>query len=65
MLYEVYASSEAFDAHLTGRSIQQMRRDTAGLQVSLNGVRCDLTGMSGFKSAPGRLKMLCLSMGID
>ena len=43
MLYEVYASSEAFDAHLTGTSIQQMRRDSAGLQVSLNGVRCDLT----------------------
>jgi quinol monooxygenase YgiN len=42
MLYEVYASSEAFDAHLTGASIQQMRRDSAGLQVSLNGVRCDL-----------------------
>lgn len=42
MLYEVYASSEAFDAHLTGASIKQMRRDSAGLQVSLNGVRCDL-----------------------
>jgi quinol monooxygenase YgiN len=42
MLYEVYASSEAFDAHLTGASIQQMKRDSAGLQVSLNGVLCDL-----------------------
>jgi quinol monooxygenase YgiN len=42
MLYEVYASSGAFDAHLTGDSIQQMKRDSAGLQVSLNGVRCDL-----------------------
>ena len=42
MLYEVYASSEAFDAHLTGVSIQQMKRDSVGLQVSLSGVRCDL-----------------------
>lgn len=42
MLYEVYASSEAFDAHMTGASIQQMKRDAAGLQVSLSGVRCDL-----------------------
>jgi quinol monooxygenase YgiN len=42
MLYEVYASSEAFDAHLTGASIKQMRRDSDGLQVSLKGVRCDL-----------------------
>lgn len=43
MLYEVYASSEAFDAHLSGASIQQMKRDSAGLQVSLHGVLCDLT----------------------
>lgn len=42
MLYEVYTSSEAFDAHLTGASIQQMKRDSTGLQVSLNGVLCDL-----------------------
>ena len=41
MLYEVYASREAFDAHLTGASIQQMRRDSAGMQVSLKGVLCD------------------------
>ena len=41
MLFEVYASREAFDAHLTGASIQQMRRDSAGMQVSLNGVLCD------------------------
>lgn len=42
MLYEVYTSDAAFDAHLTGASIQHMRRDSTGLQVSLNGVRCDL-----------------------
>ncbi|WP_426418964.1 hypothetical protein [Bradyrhizobium genosp. A] len=40
MLYEVYASSGAFDAHLTGPSIQQMERNSAGPQVSLSGVLC-------------------------
>jgi quinol monooxygenase YgiN len=42
MLYEVYSSKEAFDAHWNGESIQQIRRDAAGLQASLTGVRCDL-----------------------
>ena len=42
MLYEVYASPEAFQAHLNGASIQQMRQETARLRVSLKGVRCDL-----------------------
>ena len=41
MLYEVYASPEAFEAHWTGPSIQQAKQDTTGLQVSLSGVRCD------------------------
>jgi quinol monooxygenase YgiN len=42
MLYEVYASMEAFQAHWTGASMQQIKQDSAGLQVSLTGVRCDL-----------------------
>jgi quinol monooxygenase YgiN len=42
MLYEVYASPEAFQAHWTGASMQQAKQDTAGMQVSLTGVRCDL-----------------------
>jgi quinol monooxygenase YgiN len=42
MLYEVYVSSEAFQAHWTGESMKQIRRDSEGLQVSLSGVRCDL-----------------------
>ena len=42
MLYEVYASAEAFQAHWTGESMKQIRRDSEGLQVSLSGVRCDL-----------------------
>jgi quinol monooxygenase YgiN len=42
MLYEVYASPEAFEAHWNGASVQQTRGDTAGLLVSLSGVHCDL-----------------------
>jgi quinol monooxygenase YgiN len=41
MLYEVYASPEAFEAHWTGQFMQQAKQDTTGLQVSLSGVRCD------------------------
>jgi quinol monooxygenase YgiN len=42
MLYEVYASPEAFQAHWTGLSMQQAKQDAAGLQVSLTGVRCNI-----------------------
>ncbi|MBR1235862.1 putative quinol monooxygenase [Bradyrhizobium sp. AUGA SZCCT0182] len=42
MLYEVYASPEAFQAHWTGLSMQQIKQDAAGLQVSLTGVRCNI-----------------------
>jgi quinol monooxygenase YgiN len=42
MLYEVCASPEAFQAHWTGPSLQQVKQDAAGLQVSLTGVRCDI-----------------------
>ena len=42
MLYEVYANPEAFQTHFNGPSIQQMRQEAAGLQVSLKGVRCNL-----------------------
>ena len=42
MLYELYASKEAFDAHWNGPSIQQTRKDTEGLLISMTGVRCDL-----------------------
>ena len=42
MLYEVYASPEAFETHWNGTSIQQMKQETAGLQLSLTGVRCNL-----------------------
>jgi quinol monooxygenase YgiN len=42
MLYELYASPEAFQTHWNGTSIQQLKQETAGLQASLKGVRCDL-----------------------
>jgi quinol monooxygenase YgiN len=42
MLYEVYASPEAFEAHWTGPSKQQAERDFKALKVSVSGVRCDL-----------------------
>ena len=41
MLYEVNASPEAFQAHWTGPSMQQIKQDASGLQVSITGVRCD------------------------
>ena len=41
ILYEVYASPEAFEVHWTGPPMQQVKRESAGLQASLSGVRCD------------------------
>lgn len=42
MIYEVYESREAFQAHWNGPSLQQVRKDTEQLQGSLTGVRCNL-----------------------
>jgi len=42
LLYEVYESPEAFDAHWNGASIQQARKDTAGMVESMKGTRCAL-----------------------
>jgi quinol monooxygenase YgiN len=42
MLYEVYQSAEAFQAHWEGPSLQQMRQDASHLQLSLTGVRCSV-----------------------
>jgi quinol monooxygenase YgiN len=42
MLYELYKDKAAFDAHWNGASIQQARKDTAGLSLGLTGIRCDL-----------------------
>jgi quinol monooxygenase YgiN len=42
MLYEVYASPEAFQPHSNGASLHQAKQEGAGLQVSINGVHCNL-----------------------
>lgn len=42
LLYEVYESPEAFDAHWNGASIKQTREDAKGLSVSMTGTRCAL-----------------------
>jgi quinol monooxygenase YgiN len=42
MLYEVYASQEAFQTHSNGASLQQVKQEGASLQVSINGVHCNL-----------------------
>ena len=42
MLYEVYESAEAFQAHWDGPSLQKMRNEAGHLQLSLTGVRCGI-----------------------
>src|SRR5947209_11999561 len=42
LLYEVYENEDAFKAHLSGESIEQVKRDTAGMLVSLTGLPCRL-----------------------
>jgi quinol monooxygenase YgiN len=42
MLYEVYASPEAFDAHWNGLAEKEANRDLEPLRASGSGVRCDL-----------------------
>jgi quinol monooxygenase YgiN len=46
MLYEVYASPEAFEAHWNGPSKQQAERDFKGLKISASGIRCDFAEIS-------------------
>ena len=42
MLYEVYASPEAFHVHWTGPSMKQAAQDVSGLQLSMSGIRCNV-----------------------
>jgi len=42
LLYEVYESPEAFQAHWAGASLQQLNKDAEGMVVSLTGVGCNL-----------------------
>jgi quinol monooxygenase YgiN len=42
MLYEVYASPEAFDAHWNGQAKREAARDLDPLRASASSVRCDV-----------------------
>jgi len=42
MLYEVYASPEAFETHWHGPAKQEANRDLEPLRVSVSFVRCHL-----------------------
>jgi quinol monooxygenase YgiN len=44
LLYEAYASPDAFEGHWNGPSNQQAKRDIKGLKISASGVRCDIVG---------------------
>jgi quinol monooxygenase YgiN len=48
LLYEVYASPEAFEAHWNGPSKQQAERDFNGLKVIVSGVRCNISNEKHF-----------------
>ena len=38
--YEIYRDAAAFDAHLKGPSLAQLREEIAGIVMKLHGVRC-------------------------
>ena len=39
-VYEMYRDAAAFEVHLSGASLAQWKKDTAGMVVKLQGVRC-------------------------
>ena len=39
-VYEMYRDAAAFEVHLNGSSLAQWKKDTAGMVVKLQGVRC-------------------------
>jgi quinol monooxygenase YgiN len=40
LTYEVYRDDAAFEMHRSGPSLAQLRKETTGLLVKLNGKRC-------------------------
>ena len=40
LAYEMYRDAAAFEVHLNGPSLAQWKKETAGMVVSLHGVRC-------------------------
>src|SRR5215813_13101848 len=39
-IYEMYRDASAFEVHLKGSSLAQWKKETAGMVVKLQGVRC-------------------------
>jgi quinol monooxygenase YgiN len=39
-IYEMYRDATAFEVHLNGPSLAQWKKDTAGMVLKLQGVRC-------------------------
>jgi quinol monooxygenase YgiN len=50
MLYEVYASPEAFETHWHGPAKQEANRDLEPLRVSVSFVRCESCGVRTLQS---------------
>ena len=40
LLYEAYRDATAFEVHLSGPSLAQWKKETAGMVLKLHGVRC-------------------------
>jgi quinol monooxygenase YgiN len=38
--FEMYRDAAAFEVHLKGQSLAQLREETAGMMLKLSGVRC-------------------------
>ena len=38
--FEMYRDAAAFEVHLKGQSLAQLREETAGMVIKLHGVRC-------------------------
>ena len=40
--FEMYRDATAFEVHLNGPSLAQLREETAGMVMKLHGVRCEV-----------------------
>ena len=40
--FEMYRDAAAFEVHLKGTSLAQLREETAGMVMKLHGVRCEV-----------------------
>ena len=51
-VYEMYRDAPAFEVHLNGQSLAQWKKDTAGMVVKLQGVRCAVVEEPVLQRAP-------------